>query len=406
MSQAHLLDPPTANASPATPLERRLLSALRAGMGHPPVTFVLWNGEELPPARGASRGRVHVRDRRVLRQIALGTDLVFGDAYTEGRIEVEGELAPLLEAVFRAGLRQPTWFRTLSCLLGFRPRGHGLRRARQNVHHHYDLGNDFYRLWLDERMVYTCGYFPTPEATLEEAQLAKLDLVCRKLALRPGERVVEAGCGWGALALHMAENWGVRVRAFNVSREQIAWARQRALERGLDKLVEFVEEDWRVITGRFDAFVSVGMLEHVGRTRYGELGRLVSRCLAPGGRGLLHFIGHARPTPTSPWLERRIFPGAYMPALSEALRVIEPHHLAVVDVENLRRHYALTLEHWLARFERARAAVERAYDARFVRMWRLYLASSLASFRSGSTQLWQIVFARSDDAALPWTRRA
>jgi cyclopropane-fatty-acyl-phospholipid synthase len=144
----------------------------------------------------------------------------------------------------------------------------------------------------------------------------------------------------------------------------------------------------------------------VGRTRYGELGRLVSRCLAPGGRGLLHFIGHARPTPTSPWLERRIFPGAYMPALSEALRVIEPHHLAVVDVENLRRHYALTLEHWLARFERARAAVERAYDARFVRMWRLYLASSLASFRSGSTQLWQIVFARSDDAALPWTRRA
>jgi cyclopropane-fatty-acyl-phospholipid synthase len=203
----------------------------------------------------------------------------------------------------------------------------------------------------------------------------------------------------------MAEQHGVRVRAFNVSREQISYAREKARERGLEKQVEFVEDDWRAISGRFDAFVSVGMLEHVGKPHYDALGQVIERSLSAHGRGLLHFIGHASPTPTSPWVARRIFPGAHMPSLREALRVLEPRGLAVVDVENLRRHYARTLEHWLARFEARAGRIAEMYDERFVRTWRLYLASSLAAFESGSTQLWQVLFARAADGSMPWTRR-
>jgi cyclopropane-fatty-acyl-phospholipid synthase len=168
--------------------------------------------------------------------------------------------------------------------------------------------------------------------------------------------------------------------------------------------VEFVEDDWREIRGRCDAFVSVGMLEHVGRSGYEQLGRTIARCLAPDGRGLLHFIGHQRPSTMNPWLARNIFPGAYIPALSEALVVLESQSLAAIDVENLRRHYARTLEHWLERFDKAAPRVRRMIDLPFERTWRLYLAASLASFRSGSCQLYQVLFARQDDERLPWTR--
>jgi cyclopropane-fatty-acyl-phospholipid synthase len=216
--------------------------------------------------------------------------------------------------------------------------------------------------------------------------------------------VVEAGCGWGALALHMAKHYGAEVQAFNISTEQIRYGRERARAEGLEGRVEFVEDDYRNARGRFDAFVSVGMLEHVGPSHYDALGERIDRLLGSEGRGLLHFIGHARPWRMNPWIERTIFPGAYIPALSEMLPLIEQSRLVVADVENLRRHYALTLEHWLARFEKQVPWVESHYDARFVRTWRLYLASSIAAFRSGSCQLFQLLFERSDGTGLPWTR--
>jgi cyclopropane-fatty-acyl-phospholipid synthase len=231
-----------------------------------------------------------------------------------------------------------------------------------------------------------------------------MDHVCRKLRLRAGERVVEAGCGWGALALHMARECGTRVRAFNVSREQVAWARDRAAAEGLAGRVEFVEDDYRNIGGRFDAFVSVGMLEHVGRDHYGDLGGVVHRCLESSGRGLLHFIGRNRPAPLHRWVERRIFPGGYPPTLREMLEVLEPYDFSVLDVENLRLHYARTLEHWLQRFDRNAERVRALFDERFVRAWRLYLAGSVASFATGSLQLFQVLFSRPLDNALPWTR--
>ena len=254
-------------------------------------------------------------------------------------------------------------------------------------------------------MVYTCAYFPTPDTSLEDAQTAKLDLVCRKLWLQPGETVVEAGCGWGALALHMARHYGVTVKAYNVSREQIRTARERAKAAGLDGRVEFIDDDYRAIRGQFDVFASVGMLEHVGLRNYRCLGEVIDRCLRPGGRGLIHSIGRDEAGPLNSWIEKRIFPGAYAPCLREMMQVLEPRRFSVLDVENLRLHYALTLQHWLDRFEAASSRVAEMFDEGFVRAWRLYLAGSLAGFRTGTLQLFQVLFARHASNDIPWTRK-
>jgi cyclopropane-fatty-acyl-phospholipid synthase len=216
--------------------------------------------------------------------------------------------------------------------------------------------------------------------------------------------VVEAGCGWGSFALHMAQRYGARVRAFNISKEQIAFARERAREQGLTGRVEFIEDDYRNITGRYDVFASIGMLEHVGKENYPELGRVARRALASGGRGLIHSIGRNYPAPLQPWIEKRIFPGAYPPSIAEMMQIFEPSNLSVLDVENIRLHYALTLREWLARYETAVHRVRTMFDEFFVRMWRLYLAGSVAAFETGTLQLFQVLFTTPENNRIPLTR--
>jgi len=388
------------------PLYLRLLRMLLPETGLP-LPISLWNGAQLGATAGTAVPHLRIRDFRTLLQLLVNPDLGFGDAYSDGRIEVEGDLLAFLEQAFRTRLPSPApivFLRRFLARFVARPRTNSLKGSLDNIHSHYNLGNDFYRLWLDEQLVYTCAYFPTPDVTLEEAQRAKMDHVCRKLQLRPGENVVEAGCGWGALGLHMARHYGVRVTAFNISREQIAHARERARQEGLAGQVQFVQDDYRNITGRFDAFVSVGMLEHVGLSHYRDLGAVIHRCLKPAGRGLIHSIGRNRPAPTNAWLEKRIFPGAYMPSLREMMRVFEPWDFSVLDVENLRLHYARTLEHWWRRFEAVSGRVADMFDQRFVRAWRLYLVSSMAGFTTGNIQLFQVLFAPAANNAIPWTR--
>jgi cyclopropane-fatty-acyl-phospholipid synthase len=363
------------------------------------VRFLLWDGVESPPAAGAPVGTIVFKNRRALFSWVWDPDLNFGETYMFGAVDVRGDLVAVLNEIYRAvGTSKPRpWW--------LRQRSNDVRVARENVHRHYDLGNEFYRRWLDREMAYTCAYFPTPAATLEEAQIAKMDRVCRKLALKAGERVIEAGCGWGALALFMARQYGVSVRAVNVSSEQIAYARHRAHREGLADRVEFIEDDYRNVRGQYDAFVSVGMLEHVGVADFPALGAVIDRSLTDRGRGLLHFIGRNRPSPLNSWIRKRIFPGAYPPTLSEVFdQVLGPWDASVTDVENLRLHYAATLEHWRRRFDAAADEVTAMFDETFVRAWRLYLAGSQAAFITGTMQLFQVVFARGSTNAIPWTR--
>jgi cyclopropane-fatty-acyl-phospholipid synthase len=384
-------------ASPSTALDRRTLASIQRRVQTAPVTFMLWDGYEIPSSAGPPVGTIVFKNRSALASWAWNAELNFGETYASGAVELRGDLFPLLEAIYRSlDNRRRRWWRQAP---------NDARAARHNVHHHYDLGNAFYRLWLDREMVYTCAYFPAPDATLEDAQLAKMDLVCRKLRLRPGERVIETGCGWGSLAVFMAKRYGVRVRAFNISSEQIAYARERARAERLEDRVEFIEDDYRNVRGACDAFVSVGMLEHVGMPDYATLGSVIDRSLAVGGRGFLHFIGRNRTAPLNAWIRKRIFPGAYAPTLREVFEhVLEPHNFSVLDVENLRLHYAKTLEHWRRRFVNSAAHVAAMFDDSFVRTWDLYLAGSQASFTTGSLQLFQVVFTRGANNGIPWTR--
>jgi cyclopropane-fatty-acyl-phospholipid synthase len=379
-------------------LDRWLLRRIQKSIEAAPIRFVLWDGFELRPASTEPIATITIKNRRALLAWIADPELNFAEAYMFGAVEVRGDLVAMLEAVYRAWpeTTRPSWLRR---------RANTLRTARENVHQHYDLGNDFYRLWLDREMLYTCAYFPTPDAALEDAQIAKMDLVCRKLRLGPGDRVIEAGCGWGALALHMARHYGVHVRAFNISSQQIAWARARAAREGLAGRAEFVEDDYRNISGECDAFVSVGMLEHVGLPDFPALGQIINRTLARDGRGLLHFIGRNHPSPLNPWIRRRIFPGAYPPTLREVSEhVLEPHDFSVTDVENIRLHYARTIDHWLERFEASSGVIAAMFDESFVRAWRMYLAGSRAAFTTGTMQLFQVVFARGASSAIPWIR--
>lgn len=389
----------------AGPVDRWLLKRIVAALGRPPVTFALWDGSTLA-SEGESVGKITFKDRATLYRVIASPEIGFGDAFSEGRVEISGDFVQVLYKGFAAlDAADPNKFkRNLFGRLP-RPRRNTVNGSRKHIHEHYDLGNDFYRLWLDKHMVYTCAYYETPDATLEEAQTAKMHHVCRKVMLKPGMTVVEAGCGWGALARHMAEHYGVKVKAFNISHEQIAYAREQARAGGLDDRVEFVEDDYRNISGKFDAFVSVGMLEHVGSDHYAELGAVVARVLKKEGLGIIHSVGRNRPSPPNAWLERRIFPGSYPPSLREMMDIFEPYNFSIMDVENLRLHYARTLMTWLHRFDREINRLRKMYDEPFIRAWRLYLGGCAAAFLSNSTQLFQVVFGSPAYNALPLTRQ-
>jgi cyclopropane-fatty-acyl-phospholipid synthase len=395
-----------ARSRPGSSLEARLLRRLLRSFGDPPIAFHLcWSDERVSGAATGPLEHLRITDRRTLLGLLYDPQMRFGDAYVTGQIEVEGDLVKLMVALFRIfapDARQST----LSRIAGWcrRPRRNTLVDSRDNIHRHYDIGNQFYALWLGDTMAYTCAYYPSAECSLDQAQIAKMDHVCRKLRLRTADSVVEAGCGWGSLALHMAARYGAKVRAFNISREQLESARLRARQQGLEHRVEFIEDDYRNISGSYDAFVSVGMLEHVGREHYRELGRVIRNALTMNGRGLIHSIGRNRPGRLHPWIERRIFPGAYAPSLGEMMQIFEPSSLSVLDVENLRLHYARTLRHWLERYEAKVAQVRALFDDDFARMWRYYLAGSIAAFDTGTLQLFQVLVTRHQNNDLPLTR--
>jgi cyclopropane-fatty-acyl-phospholipid synthase len=391
--------------------ERWLVVRLLDVVGQPGITVELWDGRRVEPPWGvaAEDAVLRLHDRAALYRLLYKPTRSFGELFMAGRLTVSGNLIDTLELLYAALARverRPGTVRHFARrLVAKRARPNTLDGSRQNINSHYDLGNDFYELWLDRDYTqYTCAYYPTPEATLEQAQAAKLELVCRKLRLAPGETVVEAGSGWGGLARYLVRHYGVKVRSYNISTEQVAYARARAEREGLADAIEYIEDDYRNATGRYDVFVSVGMLEHVGVSHYRDLGATIDRCLKDDGRGLVHSIGQDISRPLNEWIESYIFPGAYPPTLREMMDIFEPYCFSIVDVENLRPHYAQTLRHWRDRFEANAGRVGEMFDEDFVRAWRLYLCGSIAAFTEGQLQLFQVLFRRPDWRGAPMTR--
>ena len=390
-----------------TRLDRWIARKMMAVVGNPPVILRLWDGSEVTEAQSQPVAILKYNSRNAMFKTILNPELYFGDLYASGQVSLSGDIVRFMEIIYHNLGNEVDigWLRKIVVWLGHRRIANSHDKAKDNIYHHYDIGNDFYRLWLDRaEMQYTCAYFPDREMTLEQAQVAKLHHICRKLELKPGQQVVEAGCGWGGLALFMAKHYGVKVSAYNISREQVAYARERAEREGLSDRVEYVLDDYRSISGEYDAFVSVGMLEHVGDRDFTTLGAVIDRCLKPEGRGLIHSIGRNYPAPMNAWIERRVFPGAYPPSLMEMMSIFEPNHLSVLDVENLRLHYSLTLQHWLQRYEQHSDEVAAMLDESFVKTWRLYLAGSIAAFNVGELQLFQVVFSRDQNNQIPWSR--
>lgn len=348
-----------------------------------------------------------VASPRVLRQISTDPGFMLGQTYMDSSWSVPaGGLLPLLEVLMRnfhyetADWRGRMWRMLLAPLQQW----NRVRASRRNVSRHYDLDTDMFRQFLDEDMQYSCAYFPRPEATLEEAQRAKCEHIRRKLLLSPGQRVLDIGCGWGGLAMYLAEQADVQVTGLTLSAEQHRVARERVRERGLEGRVDIRLEDYREHRGEYDRIVSVGMFEHVGVPYYQRYFELVRERLPEDGVALIHTIGRRSPPGlTNSWTRRYIFPGGYIPAMSETMAAIERSSLVCADVEVLRRHYAFTLQHWLQRFQTVRDQWVQRRSETFCRMWEFYLAASASSFLWRDLLVFQFQLARSLEA-VPITR--
>tara|TARA_R110002049_G_scaffold210137_7_gene381009 strand:- start:1566 stop:2801 length:1236 start_codon:yes stop_codon:yes gene_type:complete len=341
--------------------------------------------------------KMRLHTKAVTRKLALFPKLYLGEAYMDGDLTLEdGNIYDLLDLFTRNigwGKRNPLvsfgdfayrfyWF-----FNQFNPKS----RSLKNVAHHYDLSDDFYDLFLDENRQYSCAYYKTPNDSLEQAQVQKMAHIAAKLALKPGQKVLDIGCGWGGMARFLAENADVKVTGVTLSKNQLGYASEKARQTGLANKVDYRLTDYRDVSEKFDRIVSVGMFEHVGVPHYKKFFKKVKSILTDDGVALIHTIGTADgPSPTNPWIQKYIFPGGYIPPLSEVTPAIEKAGLYVTDIEILRVHYAETLRDWRKRFMAKLEMVRGIYDDRFCRMWEFYLAASEVSFRNSGLVVFQI----------------
>ena len=370
------------------------------------VRVRLPDGHELTAGPGAPELTVVIADTKTALAIATNPDLALGEAFMDGRFRIEdGDIYDFLQLTTSQLAIRPRGGR-LNLLQRIRrgaEQANGRLHARSNVHHHYDLTVDFYRLFLDEDLQYSCAFFETPDATLDLAQVAKKRRLIDKLVLSPGQSALDIGCGWGGLGLSMAER-GARVIGVTLSTEQHRTANERAAARGLSNRAEFRLQDYRDLNQTFDRIISVGMFEHVGAPNYQEYFDTVARLLDDDGVAVIHSIGRKTPpSRTQPFIRKYIFPGGYIPALSEVLPAIERSGLWVTDMEVLRLHYAETLRIWRTRFLARRDEALALYDERFCRMWEFYLAASEVAFRELGHMVFQLQLTKKQ-TAVPLSR--
>lgn len=383
-----------------------LLNRVQSGVFE--VTY--WDGSTVQYGEGSPSTKIIFHAPIPYQKVLKDPILAFGEAYMDGLIDITGELDDIFKLINankeligqhqRRNVMQKIFFR--------QPLSTSLRQQQADIRHHYDLGNEFFSLWLDDTMSYSCAYFKRDEDTLTQAQIQKIDHVLKKLQLRPGETLLDIGSGWGWLIIRAAQLYGANTVGITLSREQYEETRRRIAALGLTGQVTVELLDYRELAQKgytFDKIASIGMLEHVGAANLPLFMQALKKLLKAGGLVLLHTITHTKEGPVNTWIEKYIFPGGYIPSLREVIWLLPDYDFHTIDVESLRLHYAKTLDRWSAGFEKHVDKVRDMYDERFVRMWRLYLRSCAASFRVSGLNVHQILFSNGLNNSLPMTRQ-
>lgn len=368
-----------------------------------PCLVEFWDGDMEQYGEGEVKFEIILREPIPKSEIMADPSLAFGEAYMHGKIEIEGSVRDVVESLYNnkdSFLHQNPAYLKLAKFIA-----NNLKQSKENAQFHYDIGNDFYQLWLDETMTYSCAYFKSPSDTLAQAQKNKVDHILRKLNLRAGQHLLDIGCGWGELIITATQKYQVKALGITLSREQYDKVQERIDHENLNDLVNVQLLDYREIKNQtFDRVVSVGMLEHVGKEHLGKYFATVHRLLGDEGISLLHTITGREEAQTNSWIDKYIFPGGYIPTVSELIKYMEDYGFYLYDVESLRNHYTRTLEHWAENFEQALPLIRQNKDDTFIRMWRLYLNSAASSFHSGNIDLHQFLFSKGPNNRLPWTR--
>ncbi|WP_066633271.1 SAM-dependent methyltransferase [Desulfolucanica intricata] len=388
-------------------MRKHLLKSFFAGIKHANFEVVYWDGETARYGDGQPRVRVIFNEPLPLNFNLDDPVLAFGEAYMDDIVDFEGSL----EEIFRLaelnkdsipGSLTEKAVSVVKALSGAAAR----LKQKSDIQHHYDLGNDFFSLWLDETMSYSCAYFKTPGDSLYQAQLQKIDHILEKIQLQPGERLLDIGSGWGWLIIKAVQEYGVQALGITLSEEQYHATRERIkklhLEERVDvKLLNYLDLDEQEY--RFDKIVSVGMFEHVGKDNLPKYMEKVNKLLAPGGLSMLHTITGMRERPVNSWIAKYIFPGGYIPSLRETVWLLPEYDFHLLHAESLRMHYAITLDRWYENFLKHINNIEKKYGHRFVRMWGLYLRGCAASFRVSGLNIYQLLFSKGLNNNLPLT---
>lgn len=385
-------------------IEKQILNSILARLEHGGVHITYWDGDTYKYGQVEPYFHLYIKHPKAMRAILKNMSLGFGESYADGSIEIEGDLTGVGRLVAE---NQQAFFGLSKMLYLVKPHKNVRSTQKAFISHHYDLGNDFYKLWLDKSLMYSCAYFTSPKDTLEAAQQQKVAHILKKLQLKKGHTLLDIGSGWGTLLITAAKKYGAIGHGVTLSHEQLAYSKKAAAKAKVADKVTFELANYQELSERkltFDRIVSVGMFEHVGKGNQKDYYRAVDAMLKPDGISVLHTITQQVELPNDPWIDKYIFPGGYLPSNREIVKAFPDYNFRLIDYENLRLHYAMTLEEWMRRYENNRGKVIKMFDEPFYRMWHLWLASSAAAFRYGSLDLSQYVFTKGPQNDLPLTR--
>lgn len=363
----------------------------------------LWDGSSEVYGDGEVKFKIIFNEPIPKSDIIKDPSLTFGEAYMTKKIDIEGSVQKVIESLYN---NKESFLRNSDKYAGLlKIATNNIKNSRNNIEFHYDIGNDFYKLWLDDTMTYSCGYFKSKNDSLFEAQKNKVQHILKKLDLKEGETLLDIGCGWGELIISAAKQYKIKAMGITLSSEQLNKVNERIKNEGLEDLVEVKLVDYRELKNRkFDKIVSVGMLEHVGQDHLKEYFQALDSLLNDKGVSLLHCITGIKTGGNNTWINKYVFPGGYVPAIAELINCMAERDFNIIDVENLRLHYGRTLEHWAENFENALPEIRKTKDETFIRMWRMYLNSCAASFNCGNITIHQFLFNKGVNNNLEWTR--